>query len=48
MAKPSADGVDIDATNIYAETDLELNAKALGLCAVKSNRHRNAGVTIPI
>ena len=30
--------VSINTTNIYAETDLEMKAKALGLCAVKSNR----------
>ena len=26
------------AVNIYAETDLQMKAKALGLCAVKSTR----------
>ena len=31
-------GVDINTTNIYAETDLEMKAKALGLCAVRSTR----------
>ena len=30
--------VSINTTNIYAETDLEMKAKALGLCTVKSNR----------
>jgi len=30
--------VSINTTNIYAETDLEMKAKALGLCAVKSTR----------
>jgi site-specific recombinase XerD len=30
--------VSINTTNIYAETDLEMKAKALGSCAVKSNR----------
>jgi hypothetical protein len=30
--------VSINTTNIYAETDLEMKAKALGLCAVKSAR----------
>jgi site-specific recombinase XerD len=30
--------VSVNTTNIYAETDLEMKAKALGLCAVKSNR----------
>jgi site-specific recombinase XerD len=30
--------VSINTTNIYAETDLEMKAKALGLCAVKSKR----------
>jgi len=30
--------VSINTTNIYAETDLEMKAKALGLCAVKNNR----------
>jgi integrase/recombinase XerD len=30
--------VSINTTNIYAETDLEMKAKALGLCAVESNR----------
>jgi integrase/recombinase XerD len=30
--------VSINTTNIYAETDLEMKAKALGLCAVKDNR----------
>jgi integrase/recombinase XerD len=30
--------VSIDTTNIYAETDLEMKAKALGLCAVTSTR----------
>src|SRR5262249_10527862 len=28
--------VSINTTNIYAETDLEMKAKALGLCAVKN------------
>ena len=30
--------VSINTTNIYAENDLEMKAKALGLCAVKSTR----------
>jgi integrase/recombinase XerD len=30
--------VSINTTNIYAETDLEMKAKALGLCAVKGKR----------
>jgi len=30
--------VSINTTNIYAETDLEMKAKALGLCEVKNNR----------
>jgi integrase/recombinase XerD len=30
--------VSINTTNIYAETDLEMKAKALGLCVVKSKR----------
>jgi len=30
--------VSINTTNIYAETDLQMKAKALGLCAVKSTR----------
>ena len=30
--------VSINTTNIYAETDLEMKAKALGLCAVKRKR----------
>ena len=30
--------VSVNTTNIYAETDLEMKAKALGLCAVKSKR----------
>ena len=30
--------VSINTTNIYAETDLEMKAKALGLCAVKNTR----------
>lgn len=30
--------VSINTTNIYAETDLAMKAKALGLCAVKSDR----------
>jgi integrase/recombinase XerD len=30
--------VSINTTNIYAETDLEMKAKALGLCAVKATR----------
>jgi site-specific recombinase XerD len=30
--------VSINTTNIYAETDLEMKARALGLCAVKSKR----------
>jgi site-specific recombinase XerD len=30
--------VSINTTNIYAETDLEMKAKALGLCAVRSTR----------
>jgi site-specific recombinase XerC len=30
--------VSINTTNIYAETDLQMKAKALGLCAVKSSR----------
>jgi len=30
--------VSINTTNMYAETDLEMKAKALGLCAVKDNR----------
>lgn len=30
--------VSINTTNIYAETDLEMKAKALGLCAIKSKR----------
>jgi len=30
--------VSINTTNIYAETDLQLKAKALGLCAVESKR----------
>jgi hypothetical protein len=30
--------VSINTTNIYAETDLEMKAKALGLCAVTSTR----------
>jgi site-specific recombinase XerD len=30
--------VSINTTNIYAETDLEMKAKALGLCAVKNRR----------
>ncbi|MBV8831379.1 MAG: tyrosine-type recombinase/integrase, partial [Acidobacteriaceae bacterium] len=30
--------VSINTTNIYAETDLAMKAKALGLCAVESNR----------
>jgi site-specific recombinase XerD len=30
--------VSINTTNIYAETDLEMKAKALGLCAVNSTR----------
>ena len=30
--------VSINTTNIYAETDLEMKAEALGLCAVKDKR----------
>jgi integrase/recombinase XerD len=30
--------VSINTTNIYAETDLQMKAKALGLCAVKNTR----------
>lgn len=30
--------VSINTTNVYAETDLEMKAKALGLCAVESKR----------
>ncbi len=30
--------VSINTTNIYAETDLEMKARALDLCAVKSRR----------
>jgi site-specific recombinase XerD len=30
--------VSINTTNIYAETDLEMKAKALGMCAVKGKR----------
>jgi integrase/recombinase XerD len=30
--------VSINTTNIYAETDLEMKAEALGLCAVKGKR----------
>lgn len=30
--------VSINTTNIYADTDLEMKARALGLCAVKSKR----------
>jgi integrase/recombinase XerD len=30
--------VSTNTTNIYAETDPEMKAKALGLCAVKSKR----------
>jgi site-specific recombinase XerD len=30
--------VSINTTNIYAETDLQMKAKALGLCAVESTR----------
>jgi site-specific recombinase XerC len=30
--------VSINTTNIYAETDLEMKAKALGLCAVEGKR----------
>jgi site-specific recombinase XerC len=30
--------VSINTTNIYAETDLQMKAKALDLCAVKSTR----------
>jgi integrase/recombinase XerD len=30
--------VSINTTNIYAETDLEMKVKALGLCAVKNKR----------
>ena len=41
-------GVDINTTNIYAETDLEMKAKALGLCAVSSTRAVNVGVMTPI
>ena len=30
--------VSINTTNIYAETDLEMKAKALGMCAVEGKR----------
>jgi site-specific recombinase XerC len=30
--------VSINTTNIYAETDLQMKAKALGLCAVEGKR----------
>ena len=30
--------VSINTTNVYAETDLEMKARALGLCAIKSKR----------
>jgi integrase/recombinase XerD len=30
--------VSINTTNIFAEVDLEMKAKALGVCAVKNNR----------
>jgi integrase/recombinase XerD len=30
--------VSVNTTNIYAETDLEMKAKALGLYAIKGNR----------
>lgn len=30
--------VSINTTNIYAETDLQMKAQALGLCAVKGTR----------
>jgi site-specific recombinase XerD len=33
--------VSINTTNIYAETDLEMKAKALGMCAVKGKRSVN-------
>ena len=33
--------VSINTTNIYAETDLEMKAKALGMCAVKGKRSAN-------
>lgn len=32
--------VSIDTTNIYAETDLDMKAKALGMCEVKNSRSR--------
>lgn len=32
--------VSIDTTNIYAETDLDMKAKALGMCEVKKSRSR--------
>ena len=40
--------VSINTTNIYAETDLEMKAKALALCEVKSKmtkrRQKDAGL----
>ena len=41
--------VSIDTTNIYAETDLEMKAKALALCEVKESRkakhwHEDSGL----
>jgi hypothetical protein len=32
--------VSIDTTNIYAESDLEMKAKALGMCEAKLPRER--------
>jgi integrase/recombinase XerD len=32
--------VSIDTTNIYAETDLDMKAKALGMCEVKGSKSR--------
>ena len=32
--------VSIDTTNIYAETDLDMKTKALGMCEVKQSKSR--------
>ena len=35
--------VSIDTTNIYAETDLEMKARALATCEVKETKQSGAG-----
>jgi hypothetical protein len=41
-ARPGAPGhVSLETTNIYAETDLEMKAKALAMCEVASEPKNN-------